>query len=144
MPDIRDEIFRGVARRKVTVSIIADDEGIVAGTDAVKQAANELRLSIESLLDEGSPVGKGDEIGRFSGVPKQVAIAEERLIGLMAKPSGIATAARRFVEKAERRIEIVSGAWKKMPINQPSAPSLHYLAERRMPCPALPETPFPV
>jgi nicotinate-nucleotide pyrophosphorylase (carboxylating) len=115
MPDIRDEIFRGVAKRRVTVSIIADDEGIVVGTDAVRRAANELGMSIDSLLDEGSPVGKGDEIGRFSGTPKQVAVAEERLIGFMAKPSGIATAARRFVEEAGRRPEIVSGAWKKMP-----------------------------
>jgi nicotinate-nucleotide pyrophosphorylase (carboxylating) len=115
MPDIRDNIFRGIEMRQVIVSIIADDEGIVVGTDAVRQAANELGLSIDSLLDEGSPVSKGDKIGSFSGTPKQVAVAEERLIGLMAKPSGIATAARRFVEKAGRRPEIVSGAWKKMP-----------------------------
>jgi nicotinate-nucleotide pyrophosphorylase (carboxylating) len=115
MPDIRDDIFRGVAMRRVIASIIAGDKGIVVGTEAVRQAAKELGLSIESLLDEGSPVSKGDEIGRFSGTPRQVAVAEERLIGLMAKPSGIATAARRFVEKAGQRPEIVSGAWKKMP-----------------------------
>lgn len=118
MPDIRDDIFRGVATRQVIVSIITDDEGIVAGTDAARQAANELGMSVDSLLDEGSPVSKGDEIGRFSGTPKQVAVAEERLIGLMAKPSGIATAARRFVEKAGGRPEIVSGAWKKMPASE--------------------------
>ena len=118
MPDIRDDIFRSVAMRQVIVSIIADDEGIVVGTDAVRQAANELELSIDSLLDEGSPVSNGDEIGRLSGTPKQVAVAEERLIGLMAKPSGIATAARRFVEKAGKRPEIVSGAWKKMPTSE--------------------------
>jgi nicotinate-nucleotide pyrophosphorylase (carboxylating) len=115
MPDIRDDIFRGVVKRQVIASIIADDEGIVVGTDAVRQAAKELGLGIDSLVAEGSPVSKGDEIGRFSGTPKQVAMAEERLIGLMAKPSGIATAARRFVEKAGRRPEIISGAWKKMP-----------------------------
>jgi len=115
MADIRDHIFRGVARRQVMVSMIADAEGIVAGTDALRQAANELGLSIDSLLEEGSFVREGDEIGCFSGTPKQVAVAEERLIGLTAKPSGIATAARRFVEKAGRRPEIVSGAWKKMP-----------------------------
>ena len=118
MPDIRDDIFRGVATRQVIVSIIADDEGIVVGTNAVQQAANELGLSVDSLLDEGSPISEGDEIGRFSGTPKQVAVAEERLIGLMAKPSGIATAVRRFVEKAGRRPEIVSGAWKKMPASE--------------------------
>lgn len=115
MQDIRDDIFRSVETRQVIVSIIADDEGILAGTDALRQAANELGLTVDSLLDEGSPINGGAEIGRFSGSPKQVAMAEECLIGLLAKPSGIATAARRFVEKAGPRLEIVSGAWKKMP-----------------------------
>jgi nicotinate-nucleotide pyrophosphorylase (carboxylating) len=37
------------------------------------------------------------------------------LMGLMAKASGIATAASRFVERAGAKPEIVCGAWKKMP-----------------------------
>jgi nicotinate-nucleotide pyrophosphorylase (carboxylating) len=118
MPDIRDDIFREIAERRLTASIIADDDGIVAGTDAVRNAANELGLTIESLLGDGNPIRRGDEVGRFSGTPKQVAMAEERLIGLMAKPSGIATAARRFVERAGGRPEIVSGASKKMPASE--------------------------
>jgi nicotinate-nucleotide pyrophosphorylase (carboxylating) len=52
------------------------------------------------------------------GSPKEVALAEERLIGLMAKPSGIATATARFVARAGGRIRVVSGAWKKLPFSQ--------------------------
>jgi nicotinate-nucleotide pyrophosphorylase (carboxylating) len=45
-----------------------------------------------------------------------VVTAEEVLIGFMAKPSGIATAAHHFVKAAGERLEIVCGAWKKMPL----------------------------
>jgi nicotinate-nucleotide pyrophosphorylase (carboxylating) len=63
-------------------------------------------------------VEPGDEIIQLVGKPKQIAMAEDRLIGIMAKPSGIATSARRFVEKAGSRPRIVSGTWKKMPLSQ--------------------------
>lgn len=57
------------------------------------------------------------------GAPKAIAIAEEELIGLLAKASGIATAARKLVEAAGR-IRIVGGAWKKVP------PALRPMARR--------------
>jgi nicotinate-nucleotide pyrophosphorylase (carboxylating) len=107
-----------VAEEKVAASIIADDDGIIAETAAAEKEAKKLGLTINRILVEGSRVKQGDEILRFIGKPKQVVIAEDRLIGLMAKASGIASAARRFVEKAGPRPEIVSGAWKKMPFSQ--------------------------
>jgi nicotinate-nucleotide pyrophosphorylase (carboxylating) len=113
--DIRDEILDGIAEQTVIASIIADDDGIVAETTAAEQEAEELGLTTCHILSEGSRVRRGDEVARFYGRPKQIVMAEERLIGLMAKPSGIATAARLFVEKAGGRPVIVSGAWKKMP-----------------------------
>ena len=115
MDDIRDDIFRRVAGKRVTAAIIADAGGLVAETGIAERVCGQLGLRIDRLLTEGSRVRPGTEIIRFSGFPKQVALAEEQLIGVLAKPSGIATAARRFVEKAGRRPEIVCGAWKKMP-----------------------------
>ena len=118
MQDIRDDIFVSIAHRQVTACILADDGGLVVETRAVELEARALGVTIRHILPEGGIVKPGDEIARFDGRPKQIAMAEERLIGLMAKPSGIATAARRFVEKAGRRPEIVAGAWKKMPRQQ--------------------------
>jgi len=106
-----------MAGQKVTASIVADGEGIVAETAAVTKAGLDLGLTLERIVDEGGPVKPGEEILRFHGTPKQVVMAEERLIGLMAKPSGIATAARDFVKKAGPRPKIVCGAWKKMPLS---------------------------
>ena len=105
-PDLRDEIFRTVDGRKVTGVIIADDEGIVAETNWAADESKRIGLTLLGILEEGSPVRPGDEIARFSGSPKQVVSAEDVLIGLMAKPSGIATAARAFVMRADGRPEM--------------------------------------
>ncbi|MGW8320962.1 MAG: hypothetical protein ACWGSD_05350, partial [Thermodesulfobacteriota bacterium] len=99
-PDLRDEIFRTADGRKVTGVILADDAGIVAETNRAADESKRVGLNLEAILEEGSEVRPGDEIARFSGTPKQVVSAEDVLIGLMAKPSGIATAARAFVTRA--------------------------------------------
>ncbi len=118
MKDVRDEIFRDIADKKITAAIIADDEGIVVELEEVGSVSRELGLRMKHSLETGNRVKKGETIAEFIGSPKQVAMAEDRLIGLMAKPSGIASAARRFVEKANSDIQIVSGAWKKLHLSQ--------------------------
>lgn len=113
--DLRTEILRNVTGKRVTACILAEEDGIVAETETVAEKAKSIGLSLERLLNEGSQLRKGDEIARFCGNAEQVVLAEEILIGLMAKPSGIATCVQRFVRKAGNRPQIVSGAWKKMP-----------------------------
>jgi nicotinate-nucleotide pyrophosphorylase (carboxylating) len=116
--NLRDEILSSVANRNVTASIIADDEGVISETDTAAEEAKGLGLVIDSILGVGSLVKIGDEVARFSGSPKQIAMAEEVLLGIIAKPSGIATAVSRFIEKAGHKPQIVCGAWKKMPPSQ--------------------------
>jgi nicotinate-nucleotide pyrophosphorylase (carboxylating) len=113
--DLRDEILGAIADRSVTAAIIADDDGILSGTAAAAAKAEELGLTVEKIMEEGSEIKEGDEIVRLSGSPKQVALAEENLIGLLAKPSGVATSAYKFVKVAGKKPKVVCGAWKKMP-----------------------------
>ncbi|NWF92258.1 MAG: hypothetical protein HXY46_05040 [Syntrophaceae bacterium] len=113
--DVREEILKSVKRKKVTASIVVDEDGIIAGIASAKEEAGKLGLSILRVVKEGSELKKGDEIIRFSGTPKQIVMAEELLIGLMAKPSGIATSAHKFVQETGGRPRVVCGAWKKMP-----------------------------
>lgn len=115
MEDLRDEIFKDIAERQVTAAIFAAGDGVISGAAAAAKAAGELGLTVQRILEEGSTVAEGEEIARFSGTPKQVALAEESLIGLMAKPSGIATAARACVKAAGKKPKVVCGACKKMP-----------------------------
>jgi nicotinate-nucleotide pyrophosphorylase (carboxylating) len=102
--------------RSVTADIIAEDAGIIAGIQAAEESAKSLRLDILQMAQEGQTVQRGDVIAKVSGNPKQIALAEDQLIGLVAKPSGIATATRNCVDRAGPDIQIICGAWKKMPL----------------------------
>jgi len=113
--DVREEILRKVEWKRVTAALLVDDEGIVSGIASAKEEASKLGLSVLGIVPEGSEVRKGDEIIRFSGTPRQVVMAEEILIGLLAKASGIATQAHKFVKASGEKPKIVCGAWKKMP-----------------------------
>lgn len=115
MSDLRKEILSSISNARVTACIIADEPGIIAETGAAAEEAENLGLSVHFVLDEGARADATDRVIEFSGNPLQVAMAEEVLMGLMAKPSGIATAVRRFVEIAGARPAVVCGAWKKMP-----------------------------
>ncbi len=111
----RDVKFRTIAEKRVTAVILADSAGTVSGTPAASQAAETLGLDVQSILEEGSAVKESEEIARFSGNPGQISLAEENIVGLLAKPSGVATAARAFVKAAGRKPKVVCGGWKKMP-----------------------------
>jgi nicotinate-nucleotide pyrophosphorylase (carboxylating) len=113
--DVRNEILRRVEWKRVIAAILVDEEGIVSGIASAKEEASKLGLSVLRIVPEGSEVRKGDEVIKFSGTPKQIVLAEEILIGLLAKPSGIATHAHKFVKATGGKPKVVCGAWKKMP-----------------------------
>jgi nicotinate-nucleotide pyrophosphorylase (carboxylating) len=115
--DPREIIFARIADRTFAAALIADDEGIVSPIAAAVEVAQEIGLEIQFQLNEAGHVRPGDEILRLHGSPTRIARAEEQVVGLLAKASGIATAARRFVDRAHGRPRIVSGAWKKLPLS---------------------------
>ncbi|MGD8766033.1 MAG: hypothetical protein PVG87_27245, partial [Desulfobacteraceae bacterium] len=100
MQDLRDDIFKCVMTRSVTADIIAEDDGVLSGIQATEDKAKSLGLDIIQMAEEGQSVQRGDLVAKVSGNPKQIAVAEDLLIGLVAKPSGIATATRNCVDRA--------------------------------------------
>ncbi|MFM0045550.1 MULTISPECIES: beta/alpha barrel domain-containing protein [Paraburkholderia] len=118
MSDPRDRFFEPVAHFRVTAHAIAQADGMIAGTDAVVASMTEIGITPVRLVEEGTRVSAGAVLVEISGTPKQIALAEERLVGVLAKPSGIATATAAFVERAGPRMRVVSGAWKKLPFSQ--------------------------
>ena len=113
--DIHDGIFAGIEEKEVTAAVVAGADGLLSGSAAAEKKAGSLGLTLHNILAEGSEVKEGNEIARFSGNPKQVVLGGEAVIGLLAKPSGIATAARACIKAAGKRMKIVSLADKKMP-----------------------------
>ena len=118
MSDPRDKFFEPVASARVTARVVAEEPGILAGAAAVPPSLAEIGMTVVRQLNDGSPLDRGTIVTEIAGSPTQIALAEERLIGLMAKPSGIATATARFVARAGGRLRVVSGAWKKLPFSQ--------------------------
>ena len=115
MTDIRDTIFAKIAQKKYHAVLTAERPGILSGVDAALLKAAELGIQLELFKKEGDPVSQGEYIGNVHAYPKQIALAEECLMGTLAKASGIATAAKTAVQLADGKVEIVSGSWKKMP-----------------------------
>jgi nicotinate-nucleotide pyrophosphorylase (carboxylating) len=118
MTDPRSLIFSRIAERTVRAAVVTDQSGVIAHIEPAAALAEELGLTVEYAVAEGKPVSAGEEVLRVSGSPLAVAHADERLVGMMAKPSGIATAAQAFVDHAAGELRIVSGAWKKLPLSQ--------------------------
>lgn len=113
--DIRDQIFAGVMDATTTAAITAERDGVLAGIDRAREKAVELGLTVLYWAEDGMWIAEGEKVLLVRGNPKQVAQAEEVLVGLIAKSSGIATAAHKAVSHARGKVAIVSGAWKKMP-----------------------------
>jgi nicotinate-nucleotide pyrophosphorylase (carboxylating) len=113
--DLRDLIFHTILNKKVEAKIWTAERGVIAGIRRIVNKAKELGLKIEPNFSEGDLVEHNDIIAKITGTPKQIAVAEDILIGLIAKTSGIATAARKAANLSRGKMRIVCGAWKKMP-----------------------------
>lgn len=115
MIDIRDTIFIDIIDKKFKAFLTPERDGCISGVaDAYKQA-KEIGVELDLFYKEGDSIENGKPIGTVIATPKMMAVAEEKIIGTLAKFSGIATAARKAVELAEGKIRITAGSWKKMP-----------------------------
>lgn len=113
--DIRDTIFASLHGRLYTAHLLTERAGVIAGTSRLGEKLAGLGATVKLLARDGDEVAAGAVVAEITGGPKELAMAEEIAVGLIAKPSGIATAARRAVKFAGNGLCIVSGAWKKMP-----------------------------
>lgn len=115
MPDIRDVIFQNISRCTYRAALTAEKEGILSGVEDAVKKAEEIGVQLVWSGQEGEPLRKGVVFAEILAGPKEIALAEEQLIGTLAKASGIATAAAQAVALAKGKVDIVSGSWKKMP-----------------------------
>ncbi len=126
--DVRDTFLASVITEKYTADIVAEMAGVISGERILAEALQGIGIQPDYLVADGFEVKQGTVIATFSGSPKQIALAEEFSIGVLAKPSGIATAARRAVALAGPDMSIVCGAWKKMP------PAIKHMVREAITC----------
>jgi len=113
-PDVRDALFGAVAGRRYGFEMTACRGGVLAGSSRLREAAARLGVEVETLASDGDRLATGSLILAARGDAWQVARAEEQLVGLVAKASGVATAAAELVAQAAGRARVVCGAWKKV------------------------------
>ena len=92
MEDIRDIIFKDIKEQEFKGILIPESNGCLSGVNYAISLANEIGINIEFYYKEGSIIEKGKPIGIITATPKNMAKAEEKIIGCLAKFSGIATA----------------------------------------------------
>jgi nicotinate-nucleotide pyrophosphorylase (carboxylating) len=114
--DIREDVFRGTMDSRVTGSLFAEAEGVLSGIERARKRMESLGLIFSSNLKDGSSLDVGQEIACVIGNPVQLAMAEEQIIGALSKSSGIATASQRARLGVKSHCRVVSGGWKKMPL----------------------------
>ena len=115
MQDIRDIVFRNISKNIYRAVLISERDGILSGVNEAVSIAEELGIEWKSDYKDGDKLYTNKIFAELTGTPKQIAMAEERIIGTLSKTSGIATAAKRAVMLADGKARIVSGSWKKMP-----------------------------
>ncbi len=79
--------------------IVVKDEGVVAGLEEVSAFLESLGFETDASVSDGSKVGEGTVIMRIVGDARTLLSAERTVLNLLTRMSGIATKARRVVEK---------------------------------------------
>ena len=113
--DIRDKIFQRVKRNKYRANIYSEGDGIFSGAHLLKETCRAIGISLKKTKKGGDQIKRHDIVAVLEGTAKQLALGEERLIGWISKSSGIATSALKAKIAAGKNLNVVSGAWKKMP-----------------------------
>jgi nicotinate-nucleotide pyrophosphorylase (carboxylating) len=84
-------------------AFVARSPGVVAGTRCAEQACVQVDPDIEVtwLVGDGCEIGSGGVIGRAEGRLRSLLTAERTALNFLCHLSGVATAARRYVEAAQ-------------------------------------------
>lgn len=109
------EIFGEKNQRHVVACLRSRSSGWVAGIPFAQRAAQAFQLEARWKVQSGEAVKEGEAIAFVHGTAEQIVRFENIVIGLIAKPSGIASAARKARELAGGKIRLVAGGWKKHP-----------------------------
>ncbi len=114
--DLREDIFRQHLNRSIKAVLIAEAPGVLSGLDHCRDLAELLDLAFETEVRDGHEITRHAVIARVSGNPVQISKGEDLLLGALSKASGIASAARKAKAMVGSRCRLVSGGFKKMPI----------------------------
>jgi nicotinate-nucleotide pyrophosphorylase (carboxylating) len=80
--------------------IISKQKGIVSGLGVARAVYLEFdeTIKVKTLVEEGAPVNKGDELLQLDGSARSLLTAERTALNFLGRMSGISTATHQYVE----------------------------------------------
>jgi nicotinate-nucleotide pyrophosphorylase (carboxylating) len=83
--------------------LLVKDEGIIAGVEFAKMVFNyvDKDMTVETLIEDGSPVKYGDIVFYVEGASQSILKAERLVLNAMQRMSAIATKTKQFVNLLE-------------------------------------------
>ena len=83
--------------------LLIKEDGILAGVEMAKRVFNRFdpTMKVEVLMEDGTPVKKGDIAMIVSGKTRSLLQTERLMLNIMQRMSGIATQTHRYVERLE-------------------------------------------
>ena len=113
--DVREVLLAPLAGKTFQFAITAVEPAVLAGSFRLAEKAKELGLHMSQVAANGDRLVAGSMVCQARAGAAGLARAEEQLLGLIGKASGVATAAAELVAISRGRARIVCGAWKKVP-----------------------------
>ncbi len=88
---------------RVNAAIVARQEGVIAGTLCVEEAARQVDadLRVTWKTDEGAIVMPGETVGYVHGFLRSVLTAERTMLNFLSHLSGVATLTSRYVDAVQ-------------------------------------------
>ncbi|WP_456438371.1 carboxylating nicotinate-nucleotide diphosphorylase [Psychroserpens sp.] len=85
---------------KGKAKLLVKDEGVIAGVEFAKQvfAYVDKDMTVETLIEDGSPVKYGDIVFYVEGASQSILKAERLVLNAMQRMSAIATKTKQFVD----------------------------------------------
>ena len=95
--------------------IISKDEGILAGIDIIKELFEEYGINVLFRVKDGTEISRGDVLISFAGDARTILLLERTALNLLMRMSGVASAAKHYVNLVSDSDVIVAGTRKTSP-----------------------------
>lgn len=101
--------------KEVSAYIISKDKGILAGINIIRNVFEEYGVNVNFWLKDGSAVSKNDLLMSVRGDARTILLLERTVLNLLMRMSGVASAAREYVELVEGSGVCIAGTRKTAP-----------------------------
>ncbi len=99
----------------VNAYIKSKDEGILAGIDVIRDLFEEFDVNVSFWMKDGTEISHGDVLISLKGDARTILLLERTALNLLMRMSGVATAARHYVDMVKDLDVTVAGTRKTSP-----------------------------